>query len=543
VPVNQFFVGPVVDDYSCVSNPDGTVTLPATTVNLRDNSHHLGDALPYDLPALTVSPPQGQSFAVAKFNAGSPAFFVITDVEEINESDVAPIVTIFRSGNELHIIDWDGIASGLPNRLHQRSVKTRRFEAEPGGLALSVDGSLHFFLTAGRVWYGAVRQMLLAFQSTTDECDLWYFNGSAWVTLAITTYNNTQYATGSALATLANNKWTVNWVYRGVENSKHCIVVLGPEFAKAAEANESSEPSLPDIVVRHMLLVGRIIVQKGSATPIVQSAFLQRFSPGGASNHEYLSGLLGALIGNHYHFADFATVAAAEAAAGGTAGAVAFVLAERTWYRYDSNPSLTRNGTSVLNTAEGGTTRWVAFAGRWQVFQYDDVYTDALTVPGGATAPDQEAVPGAPNISVFAFDGGNTVESLSGTFELLHGYREGSDLWPHVHWSPRTGAAGNVRWVFEYIVRTNTGEFSAPAVLTAVQAAGGLGPNGRPIQHNVEFSAAIPGAGLVIGTQIRFVLRREPANAADTYGGDALLWAVGLHYEKDSAGSLQRFVK
>jgi hypothetical protein len=177
------------------------------------------------------------------------------------------------------------------------------------------------------------------------------------------------------------------------------------------------------------------------------------------------------------------------------------------------------------------------------VFQWDDVFTDSLVVPVGAAAPDLVAVPGAPNISVKSFDGKNTIESLSGTMELLHGYREGSDLYPHVHWSPVNNNTGNVRWVFEYIVAEATGIFRAPVILTVVQEAKGLAPTGLPIQHNAEFSVPISGNNLVIGDQIRFTLRREPANEADTYESDALLWAVGIHYEKNSQGSLQRFIK
>lgn len=262
-------------------------------------------------------------------------------------------------------------------------------------------------------------------------------------------------------------------------------------------------------------------------------------------DHEELTNLLGALIGNHYHFANFATVADAELAAGASPGAIAHVLAENTWYRYDANPGLTRDGTTVLNTGDGGTSRWVAFAGRWQVYQYDDVFTDKLIVPPGAASPDVIPAPGAPNIFAWGFNGQNTIETLSGTMELLHGYLEGSDVWPHVHWSPTTNDTGDVRWVFEYIVAdaSNAWEFRAPVILTAIQPANGLAASGRPIQHNAEFSAPIPGAGLTIGSQIRFTIRREPADAADTYNADAILWAVGIHYLMNSAGSLGRFVK
>lgn len=260
--------------------------------------------------------------------------------------------------------------------------------------------------------------------------------------------------------------------------------------------------------------------------------------------HETLIDLLGGLPGNHYHFANVDDVAKAEAAVGASVGAVMHVYSEKSWYRYEANPGLARDGLTILNTSDGGTTRWVAFAGRWQVFQYDDIAIDAQALPAGAASPDLIAVPGAPNISAYGYDGNNTIESKSGTMELLHGYREGSDLWPHLHWSPINNNTGNVRWLFEYIVYDPAvDEFRAPVILVAIQAAGGLGPNGRPRQHNLEFPLSIPGTGLKIGSQIRFTIRREPGNADDTYNSDAILWAVGIHYEINSQGSLQRFVK
>lgn len=547
VPVDQIFVGPTYCSDCASDNGDGTITINARTVNLRDNPNHTGPSLAYNLSQTIFDPPQGASYVVASYGTGTPSFELITNVELINESDTCPIVTVYRDDNHIHILDWDGIASGLPNRLHQRFVKTMRFANENGGLKISVNTDRHILITAGRTWHGAVRMMLDALNSSVDESELWYLTGSTWAKTAITQYNNTQYNDpNTGLVTLQNNNnWTVNWVYRGVEMDVHAIVVLSnEEYDTAAEANDGLEPTIPDIVRKQFILVGRIIVKKNTTSPIVQSAFTQRFAPGAASDHENLAGLLGGLPGNHYHFANADDVAEAEVLEGAAAGAVMHVLEQNTWYRYETNPGLTRDGLAILNTADGGTTRWVAFSGRWQVFQYDDIAIDAQSLPAGAASPDLIPVPGAPNISAYGYDGNNTTESKGGTMELLHGYREGSDLWPHVHWSPTDNNTGNVRWVFEYVVFDPVAnEFRAPVILTAIQAAGGLGPNGRPIQHNVEFNLAIPGVGLTIGCQIRFTIRREPGNAADTYGSDAILWAVGIHYEINSQGSLQRFVK
>ena len=545
VPTQQrVFVGPVFAHENYTDNGDGTFTVAEQTFTLRDNSNHLGNAVPYVLPAETFDPPLGKSYLVADYNDGTPIRRLITNVELITESDVAPDVTVYREVNELHLLDWDGIGSGMTNRLHQRTVKTRRFERE-SGLKLSEKNTRELLLTTARVWYGANRILLGECDTAVDKFELWYHVAGVWTKADVTQYNNTQYDNGTDLVAIGNNKYTVNWIYRGIEYREHMIVVLGnEEYHDLATADNASEPPVPDLVVAQFLLVGRVLVEKDANTGIVQSSFDERFTPSAASNHENLANLLGALIGNHYHFATFATVADAEAAAGATTGAIANVLEENTWYLFDANPGFVRDGKTVLNTGDSGTTRWIAFAGRWQTLQYDDIFTDNLIVPAGNTGPDIVAIPGAPNISAFGFDGSNRTENLTGTMELLHGYREGTDVWPHLHWSPSTNGTGNVRWVFEFIVANGTtGVFSAPTILTAIQAAGGLDVSGRPIQQNLEFDGVIPGAGLKIGSQIRFTIRREPTNTLDTYAADALLWATGIHYIKDSMGSLERFIK
>jgi hypothetical protein len=196
-----------------------------------------------------------------------------------------------------------------------------------------------------------------------------------------------------------------------------------------------------------------------------------------------------------------------------------------------------------LNTADGGTTRWIGFGGRWRLAQYNDWICAAFLVPTGASGANQTAVPGATGFETWGFTGAATTDNLMGTFEFMHDYKEGSDVYPHIHWSGTNNNAGNVKWQFIYIIEGALGEFSAPVTLTVTAANPGLGPNGRPVHKVSEFAPAISGAGLAIGTQLRFILRRDPTDNADTYGSTALMWDVGIHYLSDSAGSLQRFVK
>jgi len=174
--------------------------------------------------------------------------------------------------------------------------------------------------------------------------------------------------------------------------------------------------------------------------------------------------------------------------------------------------------------------------------RWNDVWATDLLVPIGASAPDRVSVPGLTNISVLGFDGNATTETLGGTFEVPHDYIEGSDLRPHIHWAGSSNGVGNVKWQFGYSVFTFDVEASAETVVSFTAANPGLGANSRPIIKAGEFPV-IPGAGLKIGTLIRFRIFRNPQDAADTYAADALGFQVGLHYQADALGSQNVFTK
>ena len=546
---DQVWVGPQYGTVSCTDNLDGTFTCPTHTFYLRQDANHRTRSLPYEIEGATFDPPYGKSYLVADYNGGTPVTKIITDVELITESDVCPAVTVYRDADDsLHLLDWDGIGSGMGNRLHQRTVKTKRFERE-SGLLLTEFGTRNIAVSAGKIWYGANRVSLDQALSTTDLCELWYHVSGTWTKATTTQYNNSQYDDGTDLVALTGSHYTVNWVFRGIEYNKHIAYVLGNDtYSQPAQAEAAKVPDdLPDLLQCQFKLVGRIVVANGDATATsVTSAFDQVFSGAASADHEALGGLLGAVPDYHFHFAKVETIAEAEALPGGVAGSVLFVDSTdaHTFYHYAASTE-TRDGRGILNTAEGGDTRWIGFAGRWQVPQYDDLLSDQLNDPQGATGADIELLTGFSNIYARAFNGGGTTEAIDGVFEILHGYKSGTVVWPHIHWSPSTAASGNVRWEFIYTIARSSGEFSAETTLVAIDSADGLGSNGRCQQQNLEFPTGIPVSDppVSVGDQIRFRLRRVPSDATDTYGADAFLLAVGIHYQMDSIGSIQRFTK
>ena len=329
---------------SITDNGGGSVTVGAIDVVLFDNATQVGTAKKYSLPALTVTlVDNATNYIIADYASGSPALANTTNVNLINESSVVPIYTIYRSGSFLHIQSWDSLGNGLANKLHQSIVKTQRYRRE-SGLALGETGTRNVTLGSGIVWTGANSLSLDAISTGTDN--LFYFlrtGASTWTTQVVTQYNNTDYWNGTTTASLTNNRYAVNWVYRGVESQKHLYVVLGEGDYTLPQAQASQPPAnLPAQITSHALLVGRIIVLKSASTATqIDSSFNVVFSGAGASDHNSLTGLQGGTVGEYYHL-----TAAEDTAVASLSGTTTNYVLKRSATGF-ANSQIYENGTNI----------------------------------------------------------------------------------------------------------------------------------------------------------------------------------------------------
>lgn len=295
-----------------VDNGGGSFTANALDVALYDNATFQGVPKKYSLAPITETlTDQAMNYVVADYNGGSPILRVTTDVNEITESSIVPVLSVFRDGSyPLEVQNWDRLGRGLANKLHQSIVKTQRYRRQSGlTLAEYNNGGTYRYVTCGSgiIWVGAVRYDLLATDSRTDTSPdgIIYFarTGGSWVQSTVRQYNNTQYSDGTNTQTLNNNEYGVCWLYRGVEDPKHLYMVLGNGSYTLQQAIASQQPaSLPAKITSHGLLVGRVIVQKNANTATqVDSAFETVFSQTAPSVHNDLAGLQGGTSGEYYH--------------------------------------------------------------------------------------------------------------------------------------------------------------------------------------------------------------------------------------------------
>ena len=131
-------------------------------------------------------------------------------------------------------------------------------------------------------------------------------------------------------------------------------------------------------------------------------------------------------------------------------------------------------------------------------------------------------------------------ESIHFIAQMPHGYKEGSDIYPHIHWCPDSTNTGNVRWQFEYVIANIDGVFASSAISeTITEAADGI-----QHKHQLVSFSPIDGAGLTISHILVCRLTRlSTSDAADTFTGNACFLEFDFHFEKDTIGSRQELIK
>jgi hypothetical protein len=163
---------------------------------------------------------------------------------------------------------------------------------------------------------------------------------------------------------------------------------------------------------------------------------------------------------------------------------------------------------------------------------FNDINISGNSLGVGPAAPSVVAIAGSGILS-YAFIGtGVLSDELHGSMEILHDYKEGSNIAPHVHWMPSTADVGDVKWQMEYIWVNRGGTAGASTTIDVTTAAGGTAWVGH-----ISSFPAVSGAGMEMGSRFMFRIFRNPADGADTYGFDAVLLDIGVHYERDTVGS------
>jgi len=139
----------------------------------------------------------------------------------------------------------------------------------------------------------------------------------------------------------------------------------------------------------------------------------------------------------------------------------------------------------------------------------------------------------------------NQEEELYITVQIPHDYKLGSDLHPHVHWTTATGtpSGSNVVWGLEYTIVAVGGTFPKTVTILANNVIPECGTPSGTAQHLISGFSPVSGTGLGISSVLICRLFRAAGDAADTFPNDVGLLGFDIHYEQDTQGSREEWVK
>jgi len=130
----------------------------------------------------------------------------------------------------------------------------------------------------------------------------------------------------------------------------------------------------------------------------------------------------------------------------------------------------------------------------------------------------------------------NQVTEFFGSVQFPHKYKEGTTIFPHVHWAGEDTSPGDVVWKLEYLWVNIGAALQANTTIVSHTVANDTVTAGLHRMNDVP-SAGIAGTGKTISSIMQYRLYRDGADSADTYGKKVYLSEFDIHYEIDTIGS------
>ncbi len=170
---------------------------------------------------------------------------------------------------------------------------------------------------------------------------------------------------------------------------------------------------------------------------------------------------------------------------------------------------------------------------------WDDLRFGAnLITPGVANPPDWVAIGGSlGGLYILEFNQ-STEEEVYCFVQMPHNWKEESIIKPHVHWINHSGATGMVRWGLEYSIASVGDGFPTPTIIYT---------NGDTCEtqmtHQLIEFGDIDMTGHKISCMLITRLFRAAGDSLDTANDDVGLLEFDIHYQVDSIGSYQEYIK
>lgn len=231
-------------------------------------------------------------FIGVKYNSGSPQI-VIKTTDSWNKHDEFSLGTVVNENNILHIMDNPEKAiNGIMNLIHRLYETSPLQRAERlGGIRLGETGTRNVTVSAGEL-YDRSNEFPISNIDTSGADTFDTYLNNVLDTAAVSQWDNDSYNNAGVKTSLTVNRYANLWFY--VESDGDLVMLYGnAQYVTGALAENEAAPSvLPERLIYHGRLIGRMIFQKGDSTAIlIESVFDETFNPSLATDHNSLANL------------------------------------------------------------------------------------------------------------------------------------------------------------------------------------------------------------------------------------------------------------
>jgi hypothetical protein len=169
---------------------------------------------------------------------------------------------------------------------------------------------------------------------------------------------------------------------------------------------------------------------------------------------------------------------------------------------------------------------------------YEDIQMNILISKASSTKPPTlTSFIGGTYALAFENVGLGNEQEVYTSLQMSHSYKLGTNISCHLHWSCGTTSANNVTWALEITKSDLNSIFPTTTTLKKPSSCG------TAFNHNIDSFGSIGSfSGLSGVGMVR--LYRDSANTTDNFAGNnAFALSLDCHYQKDSLGSNEEYVK
>lgn len=226
----------------------------------------------------------------------------------------------------------------------------------------------------------------------------------------------------------------------------------------------------------------------------------------------------------------------------GTTDATALVLKTNN----TSRVTVSSDGVTKIGDVSGGNDTKIEADGTLVFEGAAEVWDDLrVSVDNGSSSAALGYLPGdSSGGQIWYFKDASGLETLSFQAQLPHSYKEGTNIYPHIHWMPKATEPGNVEWNLDYtwVNYDATTPLTFPATTTNTVVAMGSFTSRTHLITSLA-SGGLDGTGKKVSSILICRIWRNSGNTADTYRNDAGLLSIDFHYQIDTVGSRAQYVK